>query len=260
MSTLLDKIIAEKKIEVRDLKQQGLSTEERSDDLVISDFKKAISNHGQINLIAEIKYASPSQGIIRQFLDPIAIGYIYYSVGAVAISLLTDQKFFSGDLKNMAALKRNFPLPVLRKDFIIDEIQVRESYINGADAILLIASILSKQQLQDLLGITRSLGMAAIIEVHNEDEMQKAIDCKADIIGINNRNLDTFKVDLQTTHKLATLAPEDCALISESGIDKDADIYALKKTRVNAMLVGSAIMKSNNIAKKVIELIDAGKH
>jgi len=260
MSSLLDKIVAEKKIEVKNLKQQGLSTEERSDDLAISDFKKAISNHNQVSLIAEIKYASPSQGTIRQPLDPISIAYVYYSVGAVAISLLTDQKFFSGDLKNLSALKRNFPIPILRKDFIIDEIQVRESYINGADAILLIAGILSRQQLQDLLEITKSLGMAAITEVHNEDEMQRAIDCKADIIGINNRNLDTFNVDLQTTHTLAALAPEDCILISESGIDKDADIYALKKSRINAMLVGTSIMKSNNIAKKVIELIDAGRH
>ncbi len=224
----------------------------------IRNFKAAISTPGQINLIAEIKFASPSAGHIRPKTDPILIGRMYEEAGAAAISLLTDKRFFQGDLSILPRLKKAIALPILRKDFIIDEVQVREASIYGADAILLIARILSQSQLADLISASRELGMACLTEIHVSDDLDKALECGADIIGINNRNLGTFTVDLKTTFELAPMVPDDRILISESGINSGEDILSLKRTRVQAALVGSALMRSNDLAEKTAELVDAG--
>jgi indole-3-glycerol phosphate synthase len=224
----------------------------------IRDFKAAISEPQRINLIAEIKFASPSAGLIRPMADPIFIGRIYEDAGAAAISLLTDKRFFQGDLNHLPRLKKAASLPILRKDFIIDEVQVRESFIYGADAILLIARILPQAQLAELFSACRDLGMACLTEVHDKDDLEKALKCGADIIGINNRDLDTFSVDINTTFALAPLVPDDCILISESGINSKADIMSLRDTRVQAVLVGSALMKSDDPAGKTIEIVNAG--
>jgi indole-3-glycerol phosphate synthase len=259
MHSRLKEILAEKRKEVEILKKRGVSTGREKDIPPTRDFKGAISIPNWIGLIAEIKFASPSAGVIREETDPITIGRIYEGAGAAAISLLTDKVFFHGDLHYLPQLKRAVSLPILRKDFIIDEIQVRESFLWGADAVLLIVRILSRQQLMRLLDTCKELGLAALTEAHDRDEVQGAIECGADIIGINNRNLDTFEVDLNTTMELAPLVPDRRILVGESGIGDGTDIRKLDGMGINAVLVGSALMKSDDVAKKTREMVDAGK-
>jgi len=257
MHKRLSEILAEKKIEVARLKK---TMPVYSDHNLppIRDFKAAISAPHRINLIAEIKFASPSAGLIRPRVDPILIGRIYADAGAAAISLLTDKQFFQGDLKHLPRLKNALCLPILRKDFIIDEVQVREAFIYGADAILLIARILSQTQLAELISACRELGMDPLTEVHDREDLDKAIDCGAEIIGINNRDLDSFTIDINTTYELAPLVPADRVIISESGLTKKADIRSLIDTRVQAVLIGSALMRNDDLAGKTAELVDAG--
>jgi indole-3-glycerol phosphate synthase len=224
----------------------------------IRDFKAAVSAPGRINLIAEIKFASPSAGAIRPVTDPVPIGRIYEGAGAAAISLLTDKRFFRGDLNNLPHLKKAVSLPILRKDFIIDEVQVRQGFAYGADAILLIARILSKPQLAELIAVCRELGLAPLTEVHDRRDLAKALDCGAEIIGINNRDLDSFTVDVSTTFELAPLVPDDRILISESGLANEADIRSLRHTWVRAVLIGSALMRSSDPAGKTSEIVKAG--
>jgi len=258
MHHLLAEIISEKKREVKLLRDRWRSIkEERKPLFPIRDFKGVISRPGQINLIAEIKFASPSAGVIRKGKDPIRIGRIYEEAGAVAISLLTDKRFFGGDANHLPRLKRAVSLPILRKDFIIDEIQVEESFLCGADAVLLIARILSLQQLRELLAICRELGLAPLTEVHDLQDLEKAVDCGAEIIGINNRDLDTLKVDLTTTIELAPRVAEKYIIVSESGIENGRDIQLLKRSGVQAVLVGTSIMRSDDLARKTRELVDA---
>ena len=257
MHQRLAEILAEKKNEAARLKK-SMPTEIDGTIPPIRDFRAAVSAPHRINLIAEIKFASPSAGRIRPMTDPVSIGQVYQDAGAVAISLLTDKQFFKGDLDYLSQLKRVVCLPILRKDFIIDAVQIRESFIFGADVILLIARILSHGQLSELTAAGRELGMACLTEVHDRDDLDKALECGADIIGINNRDLDTFAVDLKTTLELAPMVPDDRILISESGINSGEDILSLKSTKVQAALVGSALMRSNDLAEKTAELIDAG--
>jgi indole-3-glycerol phosphate synthase len=253
----LVEILAEKKNEVEKLKKapafeadHGLPAQR--------DFKAVISVPQRISLIAEIKFASPSAGLIREKTDPTLVGRVYEQAGAAAVSLLTDKRFFKGDLNQLPRLKRAISLPILRKDFIIDGVQVREAFLYGADAILLIARILSQPQLAELISMCRELGMAPLTEIHDAADLEKAVESGADIIGINNRDLDTFKVDIHTTSALAPLVPEDCILISESGIEKVADIMSLKNSGIQAVLVGSALMRSNDPAAKTTEFVNAG--
>ena len=255
----LKEILAEKHEEVARLKKRGLPDGGRLPGLEVRDFKNAISLGDGTGLIAEVKFASPSAGIISEKSDPIAIGRIYDDAGASAISLLTDKKFFGGSLKNLPPLKKAVSIPILRKDFIIDEIQVKESCMFGADAILLIARILSGPLLKQLLNTARTLGMAALTEVHDEIDLKKALDCGAEIIGINNRDLDTFEVNLQTTIDLAPQAPDTHVLVSESGIADGKDIRLLAKSGIQAVLVGTSIMKTDNMTKKIRELLEAGR-
>lgn len=257
MHQMLIEIIAQKKNEVARLKKarpdySGHSLPARR------DFRAAVSAPGKINLIAEIKFASPSAGRIRAGSDPIPIGRTYEDAGAAAISLLTDRRFFQGDLNHLPRLKRAVSLPILRKDFIIDAVQVREALGYGADAILLIARILSQAQLAELIAACRELKMAYLTEVHDGDDLEKAIAAEAEVIGINNRDLDTFIVDINTTRKLAPLVPKDRILVSESGIQDEGDMRSLKDTGVQAVLVGSALMKSDDPAGKTAEIVKAG--
>ena len=259
MHSRLKEILAEKRKEVDRLKEKGISPPREDDLPPARDFRGAISVPDKIGLIAEIKFASPSAGTIREKIDPLTVGRMYEEAGAAAISLLTDKKFFQGELGHLPRLKRAISLPILRKDFIIDEIQVRESSLWGADAILLIARILSGQQLKSFLDICQELDLASLTEVHDKDDLQKAIECGAEIIGINNRDLDTFKVDIRTTIELAALVPERHILVSESGISKGEDIRSLKGRGIQAVLVGSALMRSDDIAGKTGELVYAGR-
>ena len=254
----LVKILAEKKNEVARLKR-STAFKRNENRQPVRDFGAAISIQHKISLIAEIKFASPSAGLIREKTDPMAIGRIYEDAGAAAISLLTDKRFFQGDLKHLPRLKRAISLPILRKDFIIDEIQVREAFFYGADAVLLIARILSQQQLTEYIDLCRELGMAPLTEVHSSDDLEKAVAGGAEIIGINNRDLDTFKVDINTTLELAPLIPAQCIRVSESGITGEEDIIALKTTGVHAVLVGSSLMKSKNPGQITKKIVSAGK-
>ena len=257
MHRKLKEIIEEKNKEVAELKRDGIIPPE-GDIPSLRDFNGAISWPGRINLIAEIKFASPSAGTIREKTDPMAIGRIYEGAGASAISLLTDRKFFKGDIAYLPIVRRSVSLPVLRKDFIIDEFQVKETALYGADAVLLIARVLFKEQLKDLIAACRAHGPVPLTEVHDEEDIDKALDCGADFIGINNRDLDTFEIDINNTFRLAPLIPESCIIVSESGINNARDVQALKGTRINAVLVGSALMKSDDMSKNTAELVNAG--
>ena len=257
MHRQLAEILAEKKKEIAKLKK-AMPVYRGPQLPPVRDFRLAVSAPLQVNLIAEIKFASPSAGSIRPMADPVSIGQVYQDAGAAAISLLTDKQFFKGDLDYLPPLKKAVALPILRKDFIIDEVQVREAFMFGADAILLIARILSHGQLSELTAACRELGMAYLTEVHDRDDLDKALECGADIIGINNRDLDTFTVDIKTTFELAPMVPDDRILISESGINSSEDILSLKSTKVQAVLVGSALMRSDNLAGKTAELVKAG--
>jgi indole-3-glycerol phosphate synthase len=250
----LKEILAHKRSEVEILKRKGLPDAGERSFFPVRDFKKAITRPDGIGLIAEIKFASPSAGAIRRRTDSCAIGRMYEENGVAAISLVTDSRFFGGDLNDLPRLKEAVSVPLLRKDFILDEIQVRESFFSGADAILLIARILSKEELKELIAISKRLGLIPLTEIHHRDDLQKAVDGGAEVIGINNRDLDTFQVSLQTTFDLAPLIPKGCIKVSESGISGKEEIGLLRSAGIQAVLVGTSIMKSEEVTAKLREL------
>jgi len=255
---ILSKIIEEKKREVDRLRGKvswNEFKEEAEKCYVNSQFKKNISRKGHINLIAEIKKSSPSQGVIRMDFDPLKIALTYHAAGAGAISVLTDERFFDGKLEYLNMLKKRVTLPLLRKDFIIDEYQIYESVISGADALLLIANILTQEELNRYFGIAKGLGMDVLVEVHNEEEVEKALNSPASIIGINNRDLTSFNVDISITQRLIRLIPESKVIVSESGIRTYEQIMFLKSLGVNAVLIGETFMRSKNIGAKIRELM-----
>jgi indole-3-glycerol phosphate synthase len=258
MHRRLTEILEHKKNEVARLKQTA-SFYRAKEPLPLRDFKAAIAKKPEIRVITEIKFASPSAGLIRKKADPAYIGRIYEYAGAAAISLLTDQRFFQGDLQQLPRLKKSISLPILRKDFIIDAVQVRESFFLGADAILLIARILSQQQLAEYIALCRELGMTPLTEVHSGDDLEKAVTGGADIIGINNRDLDSFEVDINTTLELAPLIPAHCIRVSESGIAGEEDIIALRSTGIHAVLVGTSLMRSPDPGQETQKIVNAGK-
>lgn len=218
-------------------------------------FKNSISKPHKINLIAEVKKASPSAGVIREDFDPVKIASIYEANGASAISILTDEEFFKGNITHLKKVKKNVSLAVLRKDFIIDEYQIYESVLAGADAALLIADLLSVEELRGFQDLGKQFHMDFLVEVHSEEDVKKAIDSKCEIIGINNRDLHTFKVDIKTTPRLLKIMEGERIVVSESGITTKEDISYLKSLSVNAVLIGEAFMQSSDIGKKMKELM-----
>ena len=221
------------------------------------DFLSAIRGEN-IRLIAEIKKASPSKGVIRHDFKPAEIARIYSSNGASAISVLTEESYFQGSLEYLKEVKdttesRN--IPVLRKDFICDPYQIYESRAYRADSLLLIVAMLQLEELKELLGISHELDMSCVVEVHNETEVEIALKSGARIIGINNRDLTTFTVDLSTTERLKPLIPSDRTVISESGINNRSDIERLKRAGIDAVLVGESLMSAPDIAAKIRELL-----
>jgi indole-3-glycerol phosphate synthase len=218
------------------------------------DFAGALSGQG-ISLIAEVKRASPSKGPLRPDLDASSLALTYRESGAAAISVLTEPDYFQGGFADLEAARASSELPVLCKDFIIDRYQVWEARAHGADAVLLIAAVLSQQELLDLQETARSLGMAALVEVHNQGELEKALDCRPGIIGINNRNLADFSVDLGTTTSLRPLVPPGIPVVSESGIHTRDDVIALQKAGVQAILVGEALVTAADPAARIGELL-----
>lgn len=243
---ILDEIISHKRIEIESSKRKEPLDELKSmleDVAEPRDFLTAVKPGDRRKIIAEIKKASPSKGVIREDFDPLEIAKDYQSAGACAISVLTDNRFFQGKLSYLKDIKRIVDIPLLRKDFIIDPYQVYESRIHGADAILLIASCLSVSQMEDLLGLTHDLGMNAIVEIHTREELEKSLSVDSKIIGINNRDLKTFQVDLNVTFRLSPMVSGDRVVVSESGITL-ANIHTLYDKGIKVFLIGESFMKA----------------
>jgi len=218
-------------------------------------FKEVIAKPRQIALIAEIKQSSPSKGMIRQEFDIQQIAGSYQEAGAQAVSVLTEEDFFKGQASYINEVKGIFSGPVLRKDFILEAYQVYESRYLGADAILLIADLLTKDKLSEFMAIADSLAMDYIVEVHDVKELKKVLSLKVPIIGINNRNLRTLEVDFKTTEKLFTLIPRDKIVVVESGIRNSQDVLFLKILGASAVLIGTAFMEAPEIKQKVEEVM-----
>ena len=259
MKNFLQDMIALKRKEVDTLKSKRPITEFVDSKRLlrgIRPFKEAISGGDGLNLIAEIKKKSPSFG--RNFfrkLDIAGIANTYKKEGAKAMSVLTDKKFFSGSILHMNEVKRAIDLPVLRKDFIIDEYQVYESRYFGADAILLIARVLSVDEIKSFMHLAKRINMDVIVEIHDENDLEKALLSNPDIIGVNNRDLDTLEVSIENTLKLIPKIPEEIIKVSESGISSNEDIEKIKKAGVNAVLIGGAFLESGDIAARVREVM-----
>ncbi len=217
-------------------------------------FKEAIKREGKISLIAEIKQASPSAGILRKGFSPLELAQTYKNAKVNAISVVTEEDFFLGKINHIEEIKKKVNLPILRKDFILDEVQILESRAVGADAILLIMGILSEDKIKELYNFTKELGMDALVEVHTEKELKKVIKTGADIIGVNSRNLHTFQVNLDRVAKLLPFIPEDVVRVAESGIKDLKDILVLKGLGVDSVLIGEALMRAPDIEEKLKEL------
>ncbi|MBI5957797.1 MAG: indole-3-glycerol phosphate synthase TrpC [Chloroflexi bacterium] len=207
-----------------------------------------------VALIAEVKHASPSKGVLIENFDPVVLGRIYAANGAAAISVLTDEAFFQGHLDHLAAVRAAVDVPVLRKDFVIDPYQIYEARAAGADAVLLIVAALEDSQLADLHMLALSIGLAVLVEVHHEDELARALRIDPLLVGINNRDLHTFAVDLNTTARLARLVPPAITLVAESGIFSGADVRQMGAVGARAVLVGEALVKAGDTASQVQEL------
>lgn len=219
-------------------------------------FIEAISKRGEISLIAEIKKASPSFGIIRENFNLLEIASAYKEAGVQAVSVLTEEDFFLGNISYINEAKNLIDVPILRKDFILEPYQVYESRVYGADAILLIAGLLNQEAILQLVEIASILGLDCLVEVHTQKELKKILKLKViSLIGINNRSLDTFEVDSRTTEKLFPLIPKDKTVVVESGIKSYQDVLFLKILGVSALLIGSAFMQAYDIKKKVEELM-----
>lgn len=258
---ILDTIIEHKREELETLKAQRSHGEIQAAAAVAPapvDFAAALSAPG-VQLIAEIKRASPSKGVFAEDLDPGAMAYLYVDNGASAISVLTDERFFRGSLADLQQVKTAYPeTSVLRKDFIIDPYQVYEARAAGADAVLLIVAVLGDELLAELLALTHELSMNALVEVHNEVELDRALKAEPRAIGINNRDLRDFTVDLGTTEHLRRLVPDDTIVVAESGIFTAADVRRLGDAGADAILVGEALVTAEDTAAKVQELAQTG--
>ena len=265
---ILEEIVEQKKREVARLPERLIAAGDLRDALLERgerrDFAAALRHPhaGGLGLIAEVKKASPSAGVICPDFDPVRIAKAYEAAGADCLSVLTDEKYFQGSLDYLRQIRAAVKLPLLRKDFIIDERQILEAIEWGADAILLIVAILDDERLQRFHTLAIEAGLAVLVEVHDEAELARALVLGAEIVGVNNRNLKTFKVDLATTEQLAEKMRESGAggaklLVAESGIHTRADVVRLKQAGAAALLVGESLVKQGDIAAKVRELINA---
>lgn len=258
--SVLSEILATKRTEVACRKEKissHLLQEWLMDAPPARDFRQTLIEAQGIGLIAEVKKASPSKGVIREDFDAVEIAKIYEESGATCLSVLTDEPYFQGNLSYLREIRRAVRTPLLRKDFIIDPFQIIESRAAGADALLLIVAALKNSDLCELMQLTRNYGMAALVEVHDREEMQEALDAGADLIGINNRDLHTFRTTLKTTLDLMAEIPAGFSplIVSESGIFTRDDVLTLQNAGVGAVLVGEALMREADIGAKVRELL-----
>ena len=258
MPTILDKIVATKRLEIERARAATPEAEVKAqlaDAPPVRDFFTPLAAGKPIRLIAEVKKASPSAGIIRANFDPVAIARIYEGHGASCISVLTDEQYFQGNLEYLRAIRGAVSLPVLRKDFVLDTYQVVEARAAGADAVLLIAECLDDCNLRKLFNAICELGMTPLVELYELENLQRIFDAGATLIGVNNRNLHTFAVDLEHTLRLRREVPDDCVLVGESGIKNRADALRLEEGGVDAMLVGESLMREKNIGSAVDALL-----
>lgn len=256
--TILEKIVATKKKEVALAKERITEEELREKvdlDSFTRDFTQALLMSDTIGLIAEVKKASPSAGVIREDFDPVQIANIYQTHGASCLSVLTDEQYFQGSLDYLREVRANVDLPVLRKDFIIDSYQLWESREAGADAVLLIAECLDDCNLRKLHNEAFDLGLTPLVELYEPDNLPRVLEAGATLIGVNNRNLHTFEVDLEHTIRMREKIPEDCTLVGESGIRSREDVLKLQTAGVDAILVGETLMRQQDIGAAVDKLL-----
>jgi indole-3-glycerol phosphate synthase len=258
MPTLLDQIVATKRQEIAAAKAALPEAELRIQAMSAPaprDFFSVLAAPGPIKLIAEIKKASPSKGVIRADFDPVEIANIYTAHGASCLSVLTDEQYFEGRLQYLQDVREAVSIPVLRKDFILDTYQLYQARAVGADAVLLIAECLDDCQLRKLHNEAVALGMAPLVELYEPENLQRVFDAGATLIGVNNRNLHTFEVDLEHTLRLRDRVPDQCVLVAESGIRTRADVERLQSAGVDAMLVGESLMAERDIGAAVDALL-----
>lgn len=251
---ILDRIVARKKAEVAELRRRGPGQPAVPVDPPRGFYRALVDSPG-LSVIAEAKKASPSKGVICADFDPVAIAESYERGGARAVSVLTDVDFFQGDLNFIPAVRSAVSLPVLRKDFIIHEAQIEEALVFGADAILLIAAILDNHQLRDYLAMAGELGLDTLVEVHDEREAERSLKAEAPLLGVNNRDLRDFSVDLNTTLKVKRMVPEGLPLISESGIRNHDDVKMLAEQGIKGVLVGESLMRAGDRAQALRDLV-----
>lgn len=256
---ILDEIVSVKKKELQKAKEIRKFVELKAKARAAAPLKPFdLKQKDAVSIIAEIKRASPVKGVFKADLDPAAQAVAYREGGARAISVLTDEQFFKGSVDDLRAARNAAGIPILRKDFVIDEYQLYEARVMLADAALLIVRILDKAQLRDYIALAREeLKLATLVEVHSEKELDVALDANASVIGINNRDLDTFKVTLETTAKLREIIPAGKVVVSESGISKRDDIVLLQNMRVDAALIGEELVKAPDPTAKIKELLGA---
>jgi indole-3-glycerol phosphate synthase len=263
-ASILQQIVASKKREVAAAKQRVGAAEMEARAKAVAEpcrgFRAALRDHAPPAVIAEIKRRSPSKGEIRPDFDPVACAKDYLEGDAACLSILTDEPYFGGRLEFLRAVRQTVPLPLLRKDFTVDRYQIAEARVAGADAVLLIVSCLSAPELRDFGACARDLGLDALVEVHDEAELDLALASGADLVGVNNRNLATFEVDLATTERLAARLPADAdiLLVAESGIGTHADVARLTQAGARAFLVGESLMRQRDVARALRELRGAG--
>lgn len=255
---ILDEIVEKRKIQLeREKAAADFETVKRAAeklDRQCISFKFALAKPDRLSVISEVKKASPSKGLIQPNFDPVKIAKEYETCGADAVSCLTEEHYFQGSSEYFKAIRQAINLPMIRKDFIIDEYQIYEARLMGADAILLIAAVLDDEKLKRFGDTARSLGLDILAETHDESELERVLALDFDIIGINNRNLKTFEVTLETTAKLAGMIPEGKVIVSESGIRDNADMKTVRGYGADAVLIGETLMRSGNIGATLTAL------
>jgi indole-3-glycerol phosphate synthase len=258
MPTILDKIVATKRIEIERAKSARPETELRArlvDAPPLRDFFTPLAAGGPIKLIAEVKKASPSAGIIRVDFDPVVIAMTYEAHGATCVSVLTDETYFQGQLAFLTQIREAIDLPLLRKDFILDPYQLVEARVAGADAVLLIAECLDDCDLRGLLNAACELDLTPLVELYEPDNLERVLDAGVALIGVNNRNLRTFEVDLEHSMRLRARVPDECVLVGESGIKTPDDVRMLAAAGVDAILVGESLTREADIGAAVDRLL-----
>jgi indole-3-glycerol phosphate synthase len=256
---ILKEIVEVKKEEVKNLKKKFSYNSFNTLGYFNSEtrnFEKALTNEKKISVIAELKKASPSKGVIRHDFNHLKIAEVYNSAAVDSISVLTDKNFFKGDIHFISDIKKITEIPLLRKDFIIDEYQILEAKAFGADAILLISEILSANQIKDLTECATELNLSVLLELHSANEISKIEFHRNKVIGINNRDLTDFSVDITTTEKIKNKIEHQVIIVSESGVSTEKDIEYLKQMRVNAVLVGEHFIKSENLVESIKQFLD----